>query len=680
MEVSARDGGTVRFTRPQGYVPVAVTPKVKPYSVPADLSTVENISAFRGLSPEQRAFLAENLFFAAQSEDEQLFYVYEGNAYRGIPSFYTADVFLQLFYLIYDFTLRDTERYFLAPSLEELTRKMLAQSLADLEAARAPAVRSAALKNVAYFALASKLLELPDASLPAVPEEARALAESEAALIRAHEGRLPSALFPYELDYTQFIPRGHYAGSPELERYFRAMMWYGLAPLPARYLRGGTLARADEQLIQALLMARALERPEIEALWLKIYEPTVFFVGRTDDLSVADARRMMEAIWGPSPPPDSLADGDRLDRLVAEMDKPENQPRIKQVLVGIPTGVQFRFMGQRYIPDSEIMQELVSWPHRRLPRGLDVLGVLGSARAEHLLFHLYREAEAWPDYAARFSRLKAQFSTLPEDTWRSNLYYGWLWALQPLIGPKPAGMPSFMLKEAWSSKDLETCLGSWSELRHATILYGKGVGAESGDGMDIVPQYVEPEPEFYQRLDWVVNRMGYGLASRKLLSEDMASVLAGFREVLGLARDAAVKELTGVPLGREEVQRLMLLGGTIEGLSVRTVSPYGHWGNLISESDRHMAVIADVATSGGGCLEVGVGPAKHIYVIFPFEGRLYLGRGAMFAYHEFEHPITDRLTDEAWRKMLKAGTAPPQQEWIRAYTIGPMLFTDGQGG
>ena len=28
-------------------------------------------------------------------------------------------------------------------------------------------------------------------------------------------------------DYSQYIVRGYYAGDPQLERYFRAMMWYG---------------------------------------------------------------------------------------------------------------------------------------------------------------------------------------------------------------------------------------------------------------------------------------------------------------------------------------------------------------------------------------------------------------------------------------------------------------------
>ena len=50
--------------------------------------------------------------------------------------------------------------------------------------------------------------------------------------IKAHTGFEKSSLFPYELDYSQYIPRGHYTRSKDFERYFKAMMWYGQAPFP----------------------------------------------------------------------------------------------------------------------------------------------------------------------------------------------------------------------------------------------------------------------------------------------------------------------------------------------------------------------------------------------------------------------------------------------------------------
>ena len=37
--------------------------------------------------------------------------------------------------------------------------------------------------------------------------------------------------------------------------------------------------------------------------------------------------------------------------------------------------------------------------------------------------------------------------------------------------------------------------------------------------------------------------------------------------------------------------------------------------------------------------------------------------GATYAYYEFAQPVSDRLTDEAWRAMLDGGSAPDRAAW-----------------
>ena len=69
-----------------------------------------------------------------------------------------------------------------------------------------------------------------------MPDEARKFVDAELALIRATSDAELSPIFTYDAqpddmkyreDYSQYIPRGHYTLSPELEMYFRAMIWYG---------------------------------------------------------------------------------------------------------------------------------------------------------------------------------------------------------------------------------------------------------------------------------------------------------------------------------------------------------------------------------------------------------------------------------------------------------------------
>ena len=57
-----------------------------------------------------------------------------------------------------------------------------------------------------------------------------------------------------------------------------------------------------------------------------------------------------------------------------------------------------------------------------------------------------------------------------------------------------------------------------------------------------------------------------------------------------------------------------------------------------------------------------------IYVIVNEGGVVRLTRGAIFSYYEFIHPISPRLTDEAWREMLTGETPPAMPEWTASFT------------
>ena len=65
---------------------------------------------------------------------------------------------------------------------------------------------------------------------------------------------------PRKLDFSQFKPRGHYAGVPELEQYFRAMMWLGRTDLRfAEQDLAGNWQFRPRQLMLAMLLAQAVQ-------------------------------------------------------------------------------------------------------------------------------------------------------------------------------------------------------------------------------------------------------------------------------------------------------------------------------------------------------------------------------------------------------------------------------------
>lgn len=657
-------------------VPVvtAQTARVKPYKVSPTLAEVSNLSHFNRKMPvsaTKRAMLAKNLFAVSPTKSKQLFHIYEDNDYKDIPSFVTTDAVLHLYHIFFDFTLRSVEEQTLTPVLRRLTEGMLAESIKTRNETQDPQLKQAALKNVVYFAVAARNLGLR----PKVPAEAESLIRLEMDLIDRHEGLMIGAIFPYEIDYSQFVPRGHYTRSESLQRFFRVMMWYGLAPFALKTNEG----RADETIRQSLLLTRSLYRAKLDKDWETIYEPTAFYVGSADDVTPAEWKATMDSAFGLNAAASVFADPQKFDAFVeaAQKLRPaqiQNRRLIKpgKTVAPDPT-VQLRFMGQRYIPDSEILQKLSVPIKRVFPSGLDVMAVFGSERAANILDSnpaIYNP-QNWAEYKAERAKLLEQFSKVDTEKWTSNLYWSWLNSLRALIEPAPEGYPSFMRNAAWEDKSLNTSLASWAELRHDTILYGKQSGAEMGSGDEPAPYkgYVEPNVRFWERMLDLTRQSREGLTSRKLMPEELEGKFESFEETLTDLKQISEKELRNEKLTEDEYESIRHIGGTLEYLTLSVMTGQPDTWELVNETDKDMAVIADVHTGGDKVLEEAVGHANEILVIVPVEGKLVLTRGAVFSYYEFIYPASDRLTDEKWQSMVNAGRTPAPPIWTRSFLI-----------
>ncbi|MFH1313844.1 MAG: DUF3160 domain-containing protein, partial [Candidatus Eisenbacteria bacterium] len=90
-------------------------------------------------------------------------------------------------------------------------------------------------------------------------------------------------------------------------------------------------------------------------------------------------------------------------------------------------------------------------------------------------------------------------------------------------------------------------------------------------------------------------------------------------------------------------------------------------GDLSAES-RKTTIVADVHTdtNSGQVLEEASGYVDLMIVAWPTLGGVYLAAGPELSYYEFKHPVSDRLTDEAWRRML-ASTPPERPPWLKSY-------------
>jgi hypothetical protein len=630
------------------YIPISVTITGGLETYPFDPENSEKFS----LTPKQMEALKTNGFVAVPAWYDQFYDVYTECKDKNIPVFVTTDAVLHTYHILYDYTLRIAETEHFSDDLLVLTEEMRDISLEYYEQTADDVV----LKNVAYFCVAGRLLD-GTFDTPAAAEE---LVARELQLIEEHRGFSLSPIFGYKEDYSQYVPRGHYTRSEELGTYFKAMMWYG---------RIMFRLKSAEETKQALYIVKAIEDTGTLELWDTVYEPTVFFVGKTDDLNIFEYAALAEAVYGEFTIFD-LQDTERLDEF-QEKAWELRDPRITSSWVRDDQTVEeetkgFRFMGQRFIPDSYMFQQLVydkvgTIDNPRLfPKGLDVMAVLGSERA---LQYLESEKQ-YAHYEEQMEKLRTEFSQLDQIVWTQNLYWTWLYCLLPLLEEKGVNYPLFMQSAAWEDKELNTALGSWTELRHDTILYAKQSYTLKITAAPPQPQltrgYVEPNPYVYARLAALARMMREGLQQRNLLLPEYNQKLETLEDLLIQLKTISEKELSGTSLSEEEYQMIWNIGDTLESLVTFKTA-------VESEADKSVAIVADVHTdvNTSMVLEEGVGTVFLLFCVVKIDGKILITQGGIFSYYEFLQPMKERLTDEQWQTMEK----PPLPEWTSNFII-----------
>ncbi|MEA3341805.1 MAG: DUF3160 domain-containing protein, partial [Chloroflexota bacterium] len=357
-------------------IAVALPEAYQGHTLPVDLAALGNYDQFT-FSDAQSALVTQNGFVVAPAEWLEFFQVYENARYDETPVFVTTDSVYHIYHLLFDKMLRDLEREHFEPDIRALTAACLQSAQALYAESQGAELENVARSVVAYFAVADALIN-PDA---VAPPEVADLVQAELALIEAHEGLLPSPIFsqncpegcdPCDIepppecldqpclceDYSQYVPRGHYTRSEQLERYFRAMMWYGRINM--------RLQRPDETRV-ALLITYILRHTDVAGdsaadVWARVYDPTVFIVGKADDLGFHEYGALWDAVFGPDAPVTDIADEAKFAAFV-EAARQLPPPQINSMWVYIWEDKEqvtqgFRFMGQRFVLDAYIFDEM----------------------------------------------------------------------------------------------------------------------------------------------------------------------------------------------------------------------------------------------------------------------------------------------------------------------------------
>lgn len=491
---------------------------------------------------------------------------------------------------------------------------------------------------------------------------------AEASRILEARGRAKSPVLGVELDYAEFKARGHYAATPDRQRYFAAFRY--LATLP---LEGADLA---------FLGGLPANVRDAAAAWAAPYQEL-------------KAPSRVPSAWGAAAAAPSYAR------------HAPGEPSLFPLGWGRDSEALWRTVFHRDWPEAE--QIVSEKGPRALPSGLDVAAALGGGFARTLLDESGVTA-AYPRLGPTLDQLAGDLKRLGPaaatvaaagSAPSSDLYDEWLAALaiQWSSGvPGPAAASGEKAERLWQTKRLQTGLASWATLRHATVLVNERSVAECGEGgfepivMDPPRGYVEPDPATFDAIARLFDSAAALVARDPALASAKSPIARDFGDapeldpeaakdvVIGLGKrlatsaakarlfaDMARKEVRGEDLTPGDYQEIFDVGRVAEHhvLVYKSLAR----DDLALSNPEPMPRVADVAdgrAAGGGILHVGVGYPLEWDQLVPFYGRRQVVKGPVYGYYEVERSAP--LDDATWRK--EVGKLP-RPAWVEPFVGGP---------
>ena len=606
-------------------------------------------------------------------------YGYKSIYFGDLPVYVSADSILEAVHRTFDVLLKQTEEQVLVGELSTLLGHMRgnlggssldSQSLLDADL---------------YLTLADGMLK--GVFQPPAFDSNAELASKLFGLATLGSGHQIVKLFGVsrDEDFSQFTPRGHYVDTAALRQYFRAMMWLGRVDLRLVETQSNGSQVFYRRQFDAAVALRELLSPEDMKLWEHIDSTIGAYVGEHDSMTLLGLDGMMSALGvrtfkeAQTLDDQSIIDGlakggwgaQRIASRIIYNDGTSTET--------LPLDRSFMLFGQRYTVDSHAFVNVTydRVAGRMMPKPLDAaFSALGNNAALGLLEDEFSNES----YVQGLAKTRALVDAHEPAYWEGSIYTRWLSVLRTLSPRSNADLPSFAKTPLWQNRILSTQLGSWSELRHDTILYVKQ-SYTSGQSCEFPDAYVDPYPEFYAKLGTLADAVEQVAASLPTTASALKSATASwstnFKSVTSKLQQMASNQLTGAAHSPELIAFIndAVKWDTSTVCGATSYSNLAGWYLKLYLNDRAGLeadpVVADVHTqptdeSGadvGRILHVGTGlPRLMVVTVETCSGpRAYVG--LTFAYGE---KITDkwkRLTDPEWATEIK--TEPfPDVPWM----------------
>lgn len=692
------------------------------------------------LTKEEKEIYQKNGFVSIDHDQRYSF----GSAYYGIytrdlPVLVTTDSILHALHKSFDLTLMTLEEQNFYPTVTKVMKK-LHQELANIAKDKKLKAIDVNLKDVdLYITVTRNLLAGAGAE--------KGKMDKHGWSDKWHEKVIVSSLFnqddqvkqilldvrnlkintPVDLygkickvDFSQYIPRGHYSKSTKLKRYFRAMMWLGrpdsgFQVLPdkteqslasilkkknnkVKYVNLKSLSLDEKKFIHAqrgarnsIILSTLMKSTAMDKEMGNISDFIDVLIGQADNLTQEQIQSSLNHL-----------NIKKLETITSEENVLKYQNHILNEGLGkqeIRSQLIYRdnpdekaiipvisqLFGQRFIIDSFVLSNLVydsiefkgKAIKRVMPKGLDVMAALGNDLAGRML----KDDMLKYPYAANMMASQDYINALPITKWQETSYNQWLDIIRSIDKHDYNNkfFPEVMKSKAWREKQLQTQLASWSQLRHDTVLYAKQ--SYTAGTLCFYPKgYIEPYPEVYTKCGELGQQI-HSLLQTKLpknaYNNWMSKFWKSFSQTQFKLAAMAKKELQGLPFTKEEEN---FIKKTIDQRGGGSGPPsYDGWyANLFlnnEDSYKWEPEIVDVHTNPDDfgkseCLEVGTGDANFIVIAIDNGKDITTYVGPAFTYYEFVQNLNGnnkRLTDEKWGAMLRKGKQPKRPSWINSF-------------
>lgn len=635
---------------------------------------LERVARRFALTSEERALLTKNGFVALPAAQTRGYARAYHEIYQSqLPLYVTVDSILHAMYKSHEHLVKEAERG-LATRLSRALSLMIAAY---------PAFARELPKEVAedvdlYLAVA-RALATGEAPQPSRADRAEVAALAERAT-QAKGGLTTLDLFGRSrvVDFSQYAPRGHYAGDEELERYFRASMWLSrlelnLVSRASRSSQPGATPNPEEtprEAVDAMALAELATRSGAQGDWDALDRAWTELAGKREDVSPrALVELTAKAKIG------SLSASTAAPALKAAIGSGYGRTtRVHYMPQGsTPLPVIFTMLGPRITADGTATSHLVhaDVAGRELPGIADVATMLGH---DHARRYLSRDLAAYPALAARLEDGRRTLAAGEE----TSMGGAWLSALRTLAEAPPKSAPSFMHTHAFSEMRMSSIAAGYAQLRHEMVLVAGQPYTEGG--CEVPDGFVEPAPSAFRALR-ALARVG-ARAMGAFGSADGAAHYARVDGVLAVLEQIATDEVRGRALTEAQKSFLSMV---VEIVPASSDSPgrYDGWyfslfPGLDAAFEDH-ALLADWFTGSDSATVVYAGARDPRFALFVVdvggEPRVMVGPVA----RGFQaHGSTRKRYTDADAETLAAIEEP----WAAAYTASappPLPLTIARG-